>query len=46
MKEVTLLEQFILNSKATNAEHRQALEWLQALAAMAQKSIEDQEQQP
>lgn len=45
MKEVTLLEQFILNSKATNAEHRQALEWLQALAQIAQKSIEGEDQQ-
>ena len=45
MKEVALLEHFILNSKATNEEHRQALAWLQALTQAAQKSIEDQDQQ-
>jgi len=45
MKEATLLEQFILNSKATNEEHRQALAWLQALTQAAQKSIEGQDKQ-
>jgi len=45
MKEATLLEQFILNAKATNEEHRQALAWLHAITQAAQKSIEDQEQQ-
>jgi hypothetical protein len=29
MKQLILLEHFILNCKATNAEHRQAIEWLQ-----------------
>jgi len=45
MKEAILLEQFILNCKATNEEHRKAIEWLHALTQMAQKSIEDQDQQ-
>ena len=28
MKELILLEQFILSRQATNAEHQQALKWL------------------
>lgn len=43
MKEAVLLEQFILNCKATNEEHRKAIEWLHKLTELAQKSIEDQE---
>lgn len=41
----TLLEKFVLDSKATHAEHVKALESLSALAQAAQKSIEDQDQQ-
>jgi len=41
----TLLEKFILESKASHAEHLKALESLNVLAQAAQKSIEDQDQQ-
>jgi hypothetical protein len=45
MKELILLEQFILNAQATNAEHKQALGWLreveQQLAKLIQQNKED-----
>lgn len=39
MKEAILLEQFILNAKATNAEHREALALLQAIVLKYEQKV-------
>jgi len=42
MDEATLLKRFILNSKATNREHIEAVNWVNSLVRKA----EQQEQKP
>jgi len=41
MKEIILLEQFILNSPATNKEHQEALHWLKVLASKVEEKSEE-----
>ncbi|MGA1706528.1 MAG: hypothetical protein ACO39X_05745 [Candidatus Nanopelagicaceae bacterium] len=39
MKEVTLLEKFILDAPASNSEHQQALAWLKAIIESYEKKL-------
>ena len=39
MKEVTLLEKYILDAPASNTEHQQALGWLKAIIESYEKKV-------
>ena len=39
MKEIILLEQFILNAPASQAEHQQAVGWLKAIVESYEKRV-------
>ena len=44
MNEAILLERFILNSKATNLEHQEALGWLQSIVKRYEEKVAECEQ--
>ena len=39
MKELILLEQYILNAPASQAEHQQAIAWLKAIVETYEKKV-------
>ena len=39
MKEIILLEQYILNAPASQAEHQQAIAWLKAIVETYEKKV-------
>ena len=41
MKEIILLEQYILNAPASQAEHQQALAWLKAIIQSYEKALHE-----
>jgi hypothetical protein len=41
MKEVTLLEQYILDAPASNAQHQQALAWLKTIIQSYEKALHE-----
>lgn len=41
MKEVTLLEQYILDAPASNAEHQQAINWLKTIIQSYEKALHE-----
>lgn len=46
MNEEILLKRFILNSKATNQEHIEAINWVNSLVRKAKQQEQTEEQKP
>lgn len=40
MKEIILLEQYILNAPASQAEHQQALQWLKSIMEAYERQVQ------